>query len=660
MYLDKLFTTTNPSAVTAARTLGVAYSCDVPARALPECFNWENWNGGWVGALAFSVLQELKYPIQALTKANFTKASALAYKGSSSFTRCVWEVLLDNVDLCVGDFWETAERRQLAPMTSSIAIDVFSLVSKSRVRPQTSGEFFAVIFMPFDNNVWALTVAVSLYAAICMWIVESREKSKMIEPKDYFPRPSGLMKTLYAAVMAYTGGGDSGSFWHPSAWPGRIVMMGFTFFICITVASYTASLTSFLAAPDQYIPAPIFKLSQASATNKVCMLESIQQYVMATHGIPADSIMAMDTYGPLYQMLYDGRCALGITGANEYRLFVQAESQVFPVCADPADPRGLSSCINASGPVKIVDLKNRYACYKSGAVIAPTVGVRPPCADWHKLCSIVQLEQDSEDFQGALAWALPARIELKGVVSAWIVEKKLSGTLASAFQTELIDQNVPICAGQSSAQMTDSRVLASQTLTLRDLGALYIYSVTFFAIGVAWYSVRLWQGKDKVWWKLPADFEPGCRLSYVSLRDEIRRLLQQVDSAAQQADRLAQISRSYKEHNPSLLRMLPPTSYAPLSTDAVAADTPSGSDHGGDGGRRGRDDGWQSFGPSTPASPVRSSTYAAAPRQPPPASVRALPPADADAVPTAATTSAMAVTQSGGEQEVADGALTWG
>jgi hypothetical protein len=47
--------------------------------------------------------------------------------------RCVWEVALDNVDMCVGDFWETSERRQLAPMTISIAIDLFSLVSKVRV-----------------------------------------------------------------------------------------------------------------------------------------------------------------------------------------------------------------------------------------------------------------------------------------------------------------------------------------------------------------------------------------------------------------------------------------------------------------------------------------------------------------------------------------------
>jgi hypothetical protein len=70
----------------------------------------------------------------------------------------VWEIKLGNVDLCVGDFWETAERRQLTPMTSSLAFDLFLLISKSKIRPQTLDEFFAAIFMPFDNIVWALCV----------------------------------------------------------------------------------------------------------------------------------------------------------------------------------------------------------------------------------------------------------------------------------------------------------------------------------------------------------------------------------------------------------------------------------------------------------------------------------------------------------------------
>ena len=64
----------------------------------------------------------------------------------------MWEVALGNVDLCVGDFWETAERRQLAPMSASLDVDIFSLVAKSAAVPKNTAYFFSAIFMPFDDR----------------------------------------------------------------------------------------------------------------------------------------------------------------------------------------------------------------------------------------------------------------------------------------------------------------------------------------------------------------------------------------------------------------------------------------------------------------------------------------------------------------------------
>jgi hypothetical protein len=81
-YLDKTFTTTNPKAVAQARELGISYSCDSETLALPSwyfslliimlypnkiqysdqfgiSFDWESWNGGWVGLFMYSVLKEL-------------------------------------------------------------------------------------------------------------------------------------------------------------------------------------------------------------------------------------------------------------------------------------------------------------------------------------------------------------------------------------------------------------------------------------------------------------------------------------------------------------------------------------------------------------------------------------------------------------------------
>jgi hypothetical protein len=57
-----------------------------------------------------------------------------------------------------------------------------------------------------------------------------------------------------------------------------------------------------------------------------------------------------------------------------------------------------------------------------------------------------QLEQDIKDFRAALAWALPVRPELRGPLSAWILNKKLAGALTAAQQIELLNPNPAVCA----------------------------------------------------------------------------------------------------------------------------------------------------------------------------------------------------------------------
>ena len=63
---------------------------------------------------------------------------------------------LGHVDLCVGDFWVTPERRNISTMTAMIAMDTFVLVSKSTIATTSTSQFFGAIFMPFEPTVWIL------------------------------------------------------------------------------------------------------------------------------------------------------------------------------------------------------------------------------------------------------------------------------------------------------------------------------------------------------------------------------------------------------------------------------------------------------------------------------------------------------------------------
>ena len=106
MYIDKPFVVTNPAAQLKIAAFGRQYlnSCDDPELAVPECFNFENWNGGWIGAFMHRVLKDLNVNVIAMTRANLSSAALQTVTDSNS-TRCVWEVYFGTVDMCIGSYW---------------------------------------------------------------------------------------------------------------------------------------------------------------------------------------------------------------------------------------------------------------------------------------------------------------------------------------------------------------------------------------------------------------------------------------------------------------------------------------------------------------------------------------------------------------------------
>merc|ERR1712216_460850 len=61
--------------------------------------------------------------VVALTRANFTEATLRDDALISSYTRCVYEIVDEKVDICVADFWETTSRRKLVQYTNAMEQD---------------------------------------------------------------------------------------------------------------------------------------------------------------------------------------------------------------------------------------------------------------------------------------------------------------------------------------------------------------------------------------------------------------------------------------------------------------------------------------------------------------------------------------------------------
>eukprot|EP00961_Rhodomonas_salina_P289476 3911833-Rhodomonas_salina.1 len=115
MFVEGKDVVENPVAAAAAEAAGNNYECGSccsdPERALPECFVAENWKNGWISKPTLRILQRTGGNIVALTSVNITdEARSLSFE-QHPYALCPIEVLLGNVDLCVGDWWESISRR---------------------------------------------------------------------------------------------------------------------------------------------------------------------------------------------------------------------------------------------------------------------------------------------------------------------------------------------------------------------------------------------------------------------------------------------------------------------------------------------------------------------------------------------------------------------
>ena len=345
-------------------------ACDDVAKAVPECFVAANWNSGWMCAATADIFEQLGLNMVASTRANFTQASRDLYKGGSSYTRCMWEIVAGNQDMCVSDFWQTAERAKVMTFTTAVDNDVMKLVTMPVGGASALEERgFAVqdftvdniigIFKPFTWPVWGVTVAFYVFGGMLLWLVEGicNGNEDYIEPAYegiVNQRLGGTLKAVYAGVMDYWLAGAS--FLTVSSWPGRIIVMGYGLFIFITGASYTANLVQFMVAdstPDKMVTS----LDHMVATGgKLCVIEAASAAIMASYGLKEENVLIVDSYGPVVENLYLNRCQVGVLGKNEYQALGLAQVGKFDVCTDEADGRWWSECKDDSVKPTTIDL----------------------------------------------------------------------------------------------------------------------------------------------------------------------------------------------------------------------------------------------------------------------------------------------------------------
>jgi len=262
-------------------------------------------------------------------------------------------------------------------------------------------------------------------------------------------------------------------------WPGRLVVMGLSFFIYIICASYTANLAIFLTRIATATTGINSILDVRSLGAKFCVLESLAEtYQNNVHfPIQADDMLTFDEYGAMFEGLEAGMCLAAVAGDNEFRVYIEGSAAQYTVCRSPDDLDGYSICSNSSEPASLVNMSS---------LAGP---------DYGKFCNLVQIKDTS--FNEGLSWAFPVAQLMEPTLSAWLVEAEFLGATKAARQTQLIDRVPAVCPRKK----TDStNPTAQPQLGVTDLGGLYFYSVTVITAGLVFHLTQIVRGQENIFW----------------------------------------------------------------------------------------------------------------------------------------------------------------
>ena len=185
---------------------------------------------------------------------------------SSSYTACVHEVALGLTDMCIGNFWMTAERMTLASFSPALYNDEFKLL----VKEDKTIDYIEMIkkpALPFTGNAWFYIFLLVLYSSMAMFVIE---KGEMGDQSDDGPSLAdniakilgvdrerhrvlnflehgiaSMVKAAYLGIVSFT---SMEPRTETTNFPGRIVTLGFGSFLFIVGSVYTGATAAALVA----------------------------------------------------------------------------------------------------------------------------------------------------------------------------------------------------------------------------------------------------------------------------------------------------------------------------------------------------------------------------------------------------------------------------
>jgi len=188
---------------------------------------------------AREVLPQAGMPLDTIrVRGELSNASHRAHV--SSYTACVYDIGLGNIDLCLGDFWGTPDRYALG-VASFVQIDdeAIRLVVPLRNNEESFWDLAVKPFRQFSLHLWGMLAGIIIVVSFAMIIFEYGQSEGDFENSGV---ATDMLNSMYLAMSSMY----SGICFKPVTVSGRLVALGYGTFIVIVFASFTAETASYV------------------------------------------------------------------------------------------------------------------------------------------------------------------------------------------------------------------------------------------------------------------------------------------------------------------------------------------------------------------------------------------------------------------------------
>lgn len=256
------------------------------------------------------------------SRGSFTFEYVLVPTKPKYMTWTAWlSEVLDHVDIYGNNVYADSKERRISRLGFPAALVDSSLVLVTKQSVVSTSNEWGFL-EPFTNRLWYVLVSIITFNGIVLWFVNESSKGPETNGRLF------VFKCIYNSITAFTGAGELGAE-KPAA---NILNIGYSFFVLLVIATYTASLASFLISQQT----PSISVTSIDDANTralpICALSGSTAATILKADYP--KIQYVPGYGTASDLLVsmrNGDCIGSVLAMSEW-LYAEARKDSNPNC----------------------------------------------------------------------------------------------------------------------------------------------------------------------------------------------------------------------------------------------------------------------------------------------------------------------------------------